>query len=72
MLTKIENKADFVVNLARHSRGGILKLPIDTLDIRCENGTLWFHNDSHKTPEGYNYYDNVCIDPFRLGVVVFL
>jgi len=66
MLTNIENKSDFVVNLSRHSRCGILQLPIDTLDIRRQDGILWFHSDSHNTVEGYNQYDEVCINPLDL------
>jgi len=67
MLTNIENKSDFVVNLAQHSKGGISHLPIDTLDIRCEESMLWFYYEGHQTPDELDYFEEkVCVDPTEL------
>lgn len=43
-MMQIENKTEFVAALAQHSNGGIVIMPVDTLDIRCANGILWFYD----------------------------
>lgn len=64
---QIRNKSEFVVALAQHSKGGILNMPVDTLDIRCVDGALRFYDINHLSGDGHNFFDGACVDPYNLS-----
>jgi len=66
MLEEITNKSEFVVALSQNSKGGIAQIPIDTLNIECITGALFFKDENHLTAKGYNYFQEICVDPTRL------
>lgn len=38
-------------------------MAIDTLDVKCVNGTLWFHADDRPCAHSYDHFARVCVSP---------